>query len=69
MPELNRFDYDGSEPDVVATCASCDGEVYEGDDVVLTTEGDIVHEECFAAFAREIYRSIDGTIDAKGRII
>ncbi|AHD06483.1 hypothetical protein [Paenibacillus larvae] len=69
MPEIDWFDYDGSEPDVVATCASCDGEVYEGDDVVLTTEGDIVHEECFAAFARDTYRNVSGTIDANGRII
>ncbi|QHZ51153.1 hypothetical protein ERICV_03238 [Paenibacillus larvae subsp. larvae] len=68
MPELDRFDYDDTDP-IVASCASCDGEIYEGDSVVSTTEGDIVHEECFAAFARETYRSVSGMIDAKGRII
>lgn len=68
MPELDRFDYDDTDP-IVASCASCGSEIYEGDSVVLTTEGDTVHEECFAAFARDTYRSASGTIDAKGRII
>lgn len=68
MPELDRFNPDDTDP-IVASCASCDGEIYEGDSVVLTTEGDFVHDECFAAFAREIYRNVSGTIDANGRII
>lgn len=68
MSELDRFNPDDTDS-IVASCASCGGEIYEGDSVVLTTEGDIIHDECFAAFARDTYRSIDGTIDAKGRII
>jgi thioredoxin reductase len=66
---LDRF----KEPDetrVVAECAECHGEIYEGDYVLRIDDGGgFVHEgNCAEKYAVERVYDVEGTIDAHGRI-
>jgi hypothetical protein len=38
---------------VVHHCEHCDGEIYKGEEFLMTSEG-AVHEDCFDEFAHEL---------------
>lgn len=56
------------EPPVVAECVHCAGEIRVGDEVARSTEGDVVHADCWDAFATKIYRDVIGIITIRGEI-
>jgi hypothetical protein len=69
MPRnLDRFTYDGSEPVAVTTCGQCDEDIYEGDEVAVTYDGETVHEGCWRTYCDEFYRDKYGVIDANGNV-
>lgn len=66
---MARFDEDIPEPRVVAECARCLGEIYEGDEVYQIDDSvDFVHDGCAAIYAMERVYDRYGNIGADGTI-
>lgn len=52
---MDRFLFlDPEPPRVVCQCEYCHEEVYEGDDV-YNIDGEIIHEDCFVDYCRDVY--------------
>lgn len=68
---MARFDEEVPEPAIVPGVAcdyDCDHPICEGDRVVLTYEGDYVHDDCWRAYCDEMYAQTKGYIGADGAI-
>ena len=48
---------------VVDLCDYCSGEIYEGQEVYMTSDSDIVHTDCFVEFS--IFKLDAMKVDAK----
>lgn len=54
----------------ITECASCRGEIREGDEVRRVKEsGEFVHEECAEEFAAQLVYDAEGTIDKNGGVV
>lgn len=69
MNALDRFKAPDHEPQVVAGCTYCRGEICEGDEVYRIDDGGgFVHAACAADYARERVYDQCGVIDASGNV-
>lgn len=70
MVALDRFRPPDADPPTkrVATCAYCDDDVYDGDYVCETYDGEIVHDDCWRDWCAEMYRAWRGVINERGEI-
>lgn len=55
LPGYDKWKTENGEKEeiVVSTCTYCSEEIYEGEPIYVTYDGD-VHEECFIEYAKEI---------------
>lgn len=60
IPFYDKWKLDSGQDDekTVGKCEHCDREIYEGDEIYETSEGD-VHEDCFQEFAET---ALDATL-------
>ncbi|WP_018755161.1 hypothetical protein [Paenibacillus terrigena] len=66
---MARFNEDIPEPYVVAECAQCGGDIYEGDEVSRIDDGGgYVHDRCATTYAMERVYDAAGIIGKDGEI-
>jgi hypothetical protein len=57
VSDLDRFSQpihgETEESDVVAVCVECTSEIYRGEDAKEMANGDVVHKDCFVAYAEK----------------
>lgn len=55
LKTMARFDERIDEPSEFGRCDHCGGEIYDGDYIAETTEGDVLHDDCVDEFLESIY--------------